>query len=113
MVVKEVLKRMRIAFGVSSLKEMCRKLKISDTTVSSWRKRQNIPEKHILKCSQITGFDYEWLLLGKEIDANLSKNNIVGDSNIMVDGNHNVVANDSKNINYNNDIKEICDLLLK
>ena len=63
--IKEQLKRMRTALNAKNLKDMCNKLDISDTTISSWRKRKYIPEKHILKCSKLSNYRVEWLLTGE------------------------------------------------
>jgi uncharacterized protein YjcR len=80
--VKNVLSRMKVAFDVSKLAELAHKLNVSVSSIDSWRARGSIPEKNLLKTSQMSGVSVEWLLYGdKKASNSIKANNNSGSVN--------------------------------
>ena len=63
--VSAIIVRLKNAFNVHTHAELADKLGISPHTVSVWKRRKAVPEKIILKCSQMTNISVNWLNTGR------------------------------------------------
>ena len=63
--VKEILKRLREIFGVSSNKELADRLSVSYNTLNTWIKRDIIPFEVIQTIVTERQLSYDYVLLGK------------------------------------------------
>jgi transcriptional regulator with XRE-family HTH domain len=54
--------KMKIAMECSSFSELAEKLNITLPTIDSWKKRNAIPNKYLLKIAEKTGVSLDWLL---------------------------------------------------
>ncbi len=62
--------RMLDAYGARTEKELAEKhLKIGKNTISTWKTRDKIPEKYLLKTSEDTGRPMGWILGRKELSV--------------------------------------------
>ena len=108
--VNDIIARMKSAFGVKTHRELTDILGLSESSLSNWQRRKIVPEKILLKCSQLTGFSYDWLLTGEkksEKETSIGNNSIVmGD----IQGNNNININISQ-FDHKDDIVEIIELL--
>jgi len=71
--IKGVLNRMKEAFGVETFSDLADKLEVSSSSIDSWRARGSVPEKNILKTSQMCGVSSEWLLNGGNLKSKQEK----------------------------------------
>ena len=60
--VKITTEKMKIAMNATSYLELANQLNISLPTIDSWKKRNTIPNKYLLKVSEDTGVSIDWLL---------------------------------------------------
>ena len=60
--VKITTEKMKIAMNATSYLELAKQLNISLPTIDSWKKRNTIPNKYLLKVSEDTGVSIDWLL---------------------------------------------------
>lgn len=60
----DILIRMMKALKADSELELAEILGISQSTISTWKIRKKIPEKNILRTSQMSGVPFEWLKTG-------------------------------------------------
>lgn len=65
--IKDVLNRMKEAFNASTYKDLADKLGVSQSSIDSWRSRGAVPEKNLLKTSQMCGVSIDWLETGEEL----------------------------------------------
>ena len=63
--IKEVISRIKEVLGVEKQKEIAEKLGVSPSAIDNWHRRKKIPEKSLLKISQMTDTTIDWLLTGK------------------------------------------------
>ena len=66
MEIKAILQRMKKSFNVDTYKELAEKLDVSYSSIDSQKARSKIPEKNLLKISQICHVSLDWLKTGKE-----------------------------------------------
>lgn len=71
--IKGILNRMKEAFGVETFGDLADKLEVSSSSIDSWRARGSVPEKNILKTSQMCGVSSEWLLKGGSLKVKQEK----------------------------------------
>jgi len=64
--IKGILKRMKEAFNVATYKDLANELGVSLSAIDSWRARGAVPEKNLLKTSQMTGVSVKWLETGED-----------------------------------------------
>jgi len=76
MKVKNTIKKIKLAFNVSTNKQLAVKLGISTSSLDAWPSRNVIPEKHLLKTVQLTGVSMEWLTNEDEPKFIVSDNSI-------------------------------------
>jgi len=72
---KEIVDRMKQATKSRTYEELAQKLGVTLSTLNSWKQRDKVPEKNILKCAHDFNIDYQWLLTGKsksQADKNTS-----------------------------------------
>lgn len=60
--VKVVAEKMKIAMETNSFSELAEKLDIALATIDSWKRRNAIPNKYLLKVTENTGVSLDWLL---------------------------------------------------
>ena len=60
--VKITTEKMKIAMNATSYLELANQLNITLPTIDSWKKRNTIPNKYLLKVSEDTGVSIDWLL---------------------------------------------------
>ncbi|MCT7506127.1 helix-turn-helix domain containing protein [Aliarcobacter cryaerophilus] len=60
--VKITTEKMKIAMNATSYLELAKQLNITLPTIDSWKKRNTIPNKYLLKVSEDTGVSIDWLL---------------------------------------------------
>jgi len=63
--IRPVLSRMKKSFNVDTFKELADKLNVSYSTIDAWKARNKIPEKNLLKTSQICHVSLDWLKTGE------------------------------------------------
>ncbi len=110
---KAILDRMRIAFNVETYKQLSDELGVSANTLDTWKRRESVPEQHILRCIQMTGLNEQYLRYGHTPD---NKHTIQGNHNISINGVGNSIGNNvnnSSHLGINSDIDEIYELLLE
>jgi len=66
---KEILNRMKLAYGVTSNAELSNLTKIPVSTMSNWLSRDSIPFRYVYECANSTGKDVDWLLSGELANA--------------------------------------------
>lgn len=59
--VKITTEKMKIAMDVTSYSELANQLNITLSTIDSWKKRNAIPNKYLLKVAEETGVSLDWL----------------------------------------------------
>lgn len=59
--VKITTEKMKIAMDVTSYSELASQLNITLSTIDSWKKRNAIPNKYLLKVAEETGVSLDWL----------------------------------------------------
>ena len=82
-----VTKKMKIAMNVTSYLELANQLNISLPTIDSWKKRNAIPNKYLLKVSEDTGVSIDWLLSEDKPTFHISGGNILNSSSLNKDTN--------------------------
>lgn len=60
--VKVTAEKMKTAMETNSFSELAEKLDITLATIDSWKRRNTIPNKYLLKVSEYTGVSLDWLL---------------------------------------------------
>lgn len=60
--VKVVAEKMKIAMETNSFSELAEKLDITLATIDSWKRRNAIPNKYLLKVTENTGVSLDWLM---------------------------------------------------
>ncbi|EKY3119584.1 helix-turn-helix domain-containing protein [Cronobacter turicensis] len=75
---KEILERMKLAYGVTSNTEFSNLTKIPISTISNWLARGSIPFRYIYECAQSTGKDIDWLKKGQLANASYCKAELDG-----------------------------------
>lgn len=66
---KEILERMKLAYGVSSNVELSKLIKTPVSTMSNWISRDSVPFRYVYDCAQATGKDVDWLISGELANA--------------------------------------------
>lgn len=82
---KEIIERMKLAYGVSSNVELSKLIETPVSTMSNWLSRDSVPFRYVYECAQVTGKDVDWLLNGKLANANygeLGASGFTGDESI-------------------------------
>jgi len=70
---KEIIERMKLAYGVSSNVELSKLIETPVSTMSNWLSRDSVPFRYVYECAQATGKDVDWLLNGKLANASYSE----------------------------------------
>ena len=60
--VKTTAEKMKTAMEKNSFSELAEELDITLATIDSWKRRNTIPNKYLLKVSEKTGVSLDWLL---------------------------------------------------
>jgi uncharacterized protein YjcR len=113
--VNEIIDRMRLVTNTDTYADLADTLGVALTTINNWKRRGEVPEKNILKCIHLTNTTKEYLLFGIKRAENTS-HIVNGNGNISFSGSGNNVsgnntASSSQATNYNEEIKEVFDLL--
>ncbi|MDU4999368.1 MAG: helix-turn-helix domain-containing protein [Enterobacteriaceae bacterium] len=61
---KDILERMKIAYGAESNTALSRLTNTPASTISNWLARESIPFRYVFECARVTGKDIEWILNG-------------------------------------------------
>jgi len=73
--INAVILRLKNAYSVKTNAELAEKLGLSPHSISNWQRRKKIPEKILLKCSQMTDFSLAWLNTGRGEMVDVQKRN--------------------------------------
>jgi endo-1,4-beta-D-glucanase Y len=60
--VSSVIKKIKIAYDMSTNAQLADYFQISVAAIDSWRRQKKVPEKYITKCMLDTGVSFDWLL---------------------------------------------------
>jgi phage repressor protein C with HTH and peptisase S24 domain len=64
---KAIIDRMKKALNAPTYAKLAEILGVKLSSLDSWKSRNNVPEKHILKCVLLTNKPREWFIDGREI----------------------------------------------
>lgn len=73
---KETLEKWLVEIGLKTYKELANYLSVSQNTLDVWKQRGRIPEKHILKYTQMKIDDKTKISIPNRLDYNISEKEI-------------------------------------
>lgn len=73
---KETLEKWLVETGLKTYKELANYLSVSQNTLDVWKQRGKIPEKHILKYTQMKIDDKAKISIPNRLDYNISEKEI-------------------------------------
>ncbi|MFA5428194.1 MAG: helix-turn-helix domain-containing protein [Sulfurimonas sp.] len=73
---KETLEKWLVEAGLKTYKELANYLSVSQNTLDVWKQRGRIPEKHILKYTQMKIDDKTKISIPNRLDYNISEKEI-------------------------------------
>ncbi|NJL07096.1 MAG: bacteriophage CI repressor [Methylacidiphilales bacterium] len=66
-----ILDRMKARLKIKSDRDLARALKISQSTLASWRRRRSVPLDVIVGFASATKMSLDWMFLGQDIDRTI------------------------------------------
>lgn len=61
----DVIDRLKVALGIVSDADLCRRFKLAPATVSNWRNRDSVPFAFCVSICQQNQISLDWILLGR------------------------------------------------